>query len=332
MENILPVGYLDGWKLFVELYDISTRATLSKQDVEEIGLNAEKFFLHVEEYYYQYKVENIKVMKYTLHLLLHLKDNILRNGPPAYYSQYWVERFIGGLVSRLNARRSATTVLFRSCLFNESAKIIYDLPFHSSDEEYKEVQAYSGYQLYGKGKKLSWNSSSVPTSIKNALLYYMARKWPYLSSNNCEKLYDRILEVISFPRLKVLNGNQVECIGSCGDTKDLSNIKFRQQAPYYCAAQMNEDMKGCDVFYGRIRYYLRIVFNDENELVMNLLEQSIQFDLVVMDWAVRLTKGNQGQVRSLGTSYGAFSHLSIEDISIVNRQISVVDHFVPSHE
>lgn len=58
----------------------------------------------------------------------------------------------------------------------------------------------------------------------------------------------------------------------------------------------------------------------------------IQFDVVAMEWALRLTKGEGGQVRSSGTSYNAFSHLSIEDVCIINRQISVVDHHVPSSQ
>lgn len=57
------------------------------------------------------------------------KDKIIRNGPAAYYSLFWVERYIVNLVLRLNARRDPVKSLFRACLLMKLQKL--SMMFHS---------------------------------------------------------------------------------------------------------------------------------------------------------------------------------------------------------
>lgn len=102
------------------------------------------------------------------------------------------------------------------------------------------------------------------------------------------------------------------------------------KASCFCAAIMNEDEDGGNVYYGRIRNLLGIVFNPDNQVIEKLPENVIQFDLAIMDRAMRLTKGLQQQIHSSGTGSAAFSNLSVEDVSVINRKIAVVDHIIPS--
>lgn len=330
LENVMDEKYLDGWYLFVQLYDIAVRSRLSLGDVEEIGAKAIQFVQHFEDEYIDMKKERLRLAKNTIHLLLHLKDNIIENGPPTYYSQFWMERYIGRLVFRLNARKNPSLSLFRACLFEESAKIVYDDHFKMKSEAYDKIALYGGWMMDGKGRRIFLQAADRNGIIKRALLNFFQRKWTYLSSIQHNNLLESIIEVIAFPTVKVLRGNGTDAVKSCCEIGDLWKLSFKSKPSYYCAAHMNEDENGADVYYGRVRNLIRVVFDPYSYLVDNLPENTIQFDLVIMDWALRLTKGNQEQVRCLGPSSAAFSGISVEDLSVVNRKIAVVDHAVPS--
>lgn len=330
LEHILPTYYLEGWTLFVEVYDLCCRPKLSLDDIQELDVKAQGFVSHFERAYMQYKVERVPLLKYTIHLLLHLKDSVVQNGPPAYHSQFWTERYIGKISSTLNARRNATMSVFRTSLFHESAKMLYNLPFAIREDGYDDVIAHSGFQFFGRGSKVNHVTMDKKKVFKRLVLSYFRRKWPIVSDGMAKELYNNILEIISFPRVKCIRGSTTDCIGSCGSNNDFSATYTKERADYYCAVHMNEQNDEADVYYGRVRHYLRVVLNPDCSIVREELGNDIQVDVMLIDWALRLTKAKNGQVQCNGKASGCFNHLSVEDVSILRRKIAVVDHVLPT--
>ena len=120
---VLPGEYIVRWMCFVNLHDLFCRKKLSLSEVDEIGSLATRFVAFIEDVFCQYNPERVHVCKYVFHLLLHLKDNFLENGPLAGCSQYWVERYIGYIVGRLKFKQLTGTSIYKQSISTEAAKI-----------------------------------------------------------------------------------------------------------------------------------------------------------------------------------------------------------------
>lgn len=197
-ENMLPLLYLKGWETFVQPHELVCRKSLTRIEVDEIGDLSVKFVKFVEDNIFRYEVERISVCKYVFHLLLHLKENVLENGPLSLCSQYWVERYIGSLVSRLNAKRVPATSLSNAALFNESTKMVYGTFFDTSDCDTDSVIPINGYKLLGKGKKVHLRSMDRRGIVRSSLKYYFARKYPGINAESCANLLECINKVSCF--------------------------------------------------------------------------------------------------------------------------------------
>lgn len=87
-----------------------------------------------------------------MHLILHLEERMQDFGPPLLFSQYWIERYIGWIFGRLNARKLAAESLFRSAQASEAHKVSFRVPFVTENrKEYEEVVRENGFMMRGKG-------------------------------------------------------------------------------------------------------------------------------------------------------------------------------------
>ncbi|PXF49252.1 hypothetical protein BWQ96_01041 [Gracilariopsis chorda] len=83
----------------------------------------------MEQGHYRYSPQRVSICKYTLHQLLHLAENVETLGPPLEYSQWWMERYVGWVKHRLNARNLAAESLTENARLLESYKLFFKKGF-----------------------------------------------------------------------------------------------------------------------------------------------------------------------------------------------------------
>ncbi|PXF41316.1 hypothetical protein BWQ96_08963 [Gracilariopsis chorda] len=146
--------------------------------------NAVAFVHHMEQDYYRYSPRRLGICKYTLHQLLHVADNVEAVDPPLKYSQWWMERYVGSVKHRLNARNLAAESLTENAKLLQSYKLFFKEGFaeghttssgNDSDVEETELTEEAVSLLYYVG---AW-SVNGPTlrrlNLKNLLADYVTR-------------------------------------------------------------------------------------------------------------------------------------------------------------
>lgn len=330
LDGYLPQTYLSGWALFVELVDLCWRPVLTEEDISEVGRLARDFYRHYEEHYYKYDVARMNMCKYVFHLILHLEEGIRESGPPVGYSQYWTERYIGWIVGRLRAKNLASASLFKSALFGESYKMYYSEPFASNVAAYEEVVEEGGFQMQGKGYRrwLSYENSADVQFLARLKSYFL-RKYDGMTGKEAQAILDGVDNCVVQPRVRFLCGSDTQTASSYYCLRDWngSDGSSRIRASWHVACEM--EVGGMlAVYYGRV---LKLV---EFEVDLNFSKRwphwQTKYQIALLEWASGLEVGEQRQVHKNCESEHAFSAVTVEDICIVQRLISVVDHFVPT--
>ena len=147
--------------------------------------------------------------KYVFHLLLHLEDTIRECGPPVGFSQYGMERFIGWILGRLNARKLAAASLFKNALLGEAYKSYFQLPFTKDVREFYEVYAAGGFEVRGKGYT-RWLSYECRADCRflGWIRIYLLRKYDGMSVLEADEILDGLDCCTFYPRLRFNVGSE----------------------------------------------------------------------------------------------------------------------------
>ena len=198
LDGYLPKLYVSGWALFVELVDLCWRPELTEHDIKEVGRLSRAFYPHYERDYFGYQRDRIGLCKYVFHLLLHLEEDIRENGPPVGYSQYWMERYIGWILGRLNARRLAAASLFKNAVVIEAVKAKFKMPFNERVAEFQDVQGGGGFRMMGAAHNHRLDASIASDQrLFTILRGYLTRK--YEGMTNAEAENTAIGDAFPFP-------------------------------------------------------------------------------------------------------------------------------------
>ena len=215
LDGYLSEPYLSGWRSFVELVDICWRPVLTQQDITDVGRLAREFYENYEEHYYKYDEDRMNLCKYVFHLLLHLEEGIRECGTPVGYSQYWIERYIGWIVGRLQARNRAADSLFRGALFGEAYKMYFNVPFSSDVVDYEDFEGDEGFQMHGRGYMhcLCYDSESDMRFLGRLKKYFM-RKYDGLTAAEADNILDGVDSCVVKPRLRFHSGSGTQTASS----------------------------------------------------------------------------------------------------------------------
>ena len=115
---------------------------------------AVKFVEHYERYYFKFQPDRVRICRSTIHCLLHLVECLKRFIPLQNVSQYWMKRFVGWLVERLNARNLAAEAMLNTSIFGEAVNIFFSCMFHQDDEGYEIVEAMGGIDMLGPSPRI----------------------------------------------------------------------------------------------------------------------------------------------------------------------------------
>lgn len=112
----LPSKHLKGWVLFRNVTELLNRTVLTETDLTEIELLSIEFVRYLETEVTFHRPERAQVMRLVVHLLLHVGYSTRNCGPLVNLSQFWLERLIGPLTERLQAKSKPATSMTRSAL------------------------------------------------------------------------------------------------------------------------------------------------------------------------------------------------------------------------
>lgn len=324
LDGHMSEDLLSSWKNFVEIVDICWRPQLTDVDIERLRMLCITFYTQFEKDYYMGDPSRVNMCKYTFHLLLHLADGVVECGPPINYSQYWMERYIGWVKGRMNAWRLASSSLFNDCKFVEAYKHL----FSNENGSENSHTGPDGHHLCGQRcSYLVGTDSDLDDLLSSGLKNYLMRKYEGLTSEEAFEILEGEVQVTFRSCVSFCCRETVQKASARFKPGTLREISSRMRQNWHVACEMDSDGV-TEVYYGRILMLF------EYELDLDLSQRwdhwQKKYEVGLLDWISGLKVNHQEQVFKRGRATDAFSSKTIEDVSIVTRLISVVDHLVPS--
>ncbi|PXF42507.1 hypothetical protein BWQ96_07769 [Gracilariopsis chorda] len=320
--------------MLFELVDICWRPTLKKRDVERLRHLALGFYRHFEQQYFREDPERIQLCNYTLHLLLHLAEGAFESEPPVGYSQYWMERYIGWILGRMNARNLAAASLMNDAKFIEAYKSFFRVPVEKDGiQMIRDLKERGRYELRGP-KQTYWVASNedMDELLSSCLRGYFMRTYDGLTSSKVIDILDVIDHVQFRPRLRFICGSAVQDTMARIRPGIIDLVERRSRVSCHIAAEM-EDGSRVEVYFGRVKMLFEVEVNiEDTECSTEWNYWQRKYEVALIKWATGLQVGEKMQVYKNCSSTDAFRSKTVEDLSIVSKLISVVDHIVPSQQ
>ena len=324
-DGYLPQRYLDGLDMFVQIADISFRPELTETDISDLSMASTEFIKHFEKFYMRFDPSRLKFSTYVMHLLLHLAEAIQENGPLVNCSQYWVERYIGWIVDRLNAKRLPASSLRNNVILLESDKILFASTPTVIDED-DTTCVSDGFKLLGTAKRVLLHLEDDENFLRSLLSNYLMRKYDGMDLREAKNIVKEINEYVSWPKVRFRSDGSDRI-----DTASVASFKNRVRPSNFVAVVMDRTDTSADVYYGTLMrlFEFEICITDV-QLASKFEECSGLHRVAMIGWAKRMVKGKQYQVYGRGPRESIFSSPTIEDVSVISRLIGVVEHSVPS--
>lgn len=326
LNGVLPLAYLVGVDLLSELADLSFRSAVKRSEIDLMWSISRKYVEHYEQKYYMFSPDRTNLCKSVIHILLHLVDSMKNYGPLIGVSQYWKEGFIGWINQRSNARNNIATSMFRFCLYSESVKAFYQLPFNLNEDEHVPITSPGGFVCLGPSRQLVVeNLHDRGRHLQQLFTNYFIRKFGSDEAGHGVQLHEAkkmsqsisIVRKHSRVRFMSLNGVQTAHIHS-------RSTPARRDSQYL-AVEMELTLDNeVDVYYGRLLDVMEFEINWFPEITNERIGK--QYTVGMFDWAVDVEVERQSQVFVAGSVHDAFKQKSVEDLDVIKRLIGVVEH------
>ena len=312
-DGHLPNECLDGLSIFSELAHLCFQYTLTQRQVEQVESLSTTFISHFENFYVKRERDRIHYFRYTIHLLLHLSLSIRQCGPLMCSSQYWVEKYIGWIMERTNARNNAAQSMTGLAIYGESFKNYTSVQVEKFWKEAKKWNIYKLYQPHSEDE-VPFHPSS--RRFIDMLANFIVRKHNEISIVEAKDLAKAVRDIQCWKRIRLPGDGQIANIfDACSDTRPSC----------YVAVEMDANDTSSDIYYGKILQMHTIYFGRSTSYELS----SDHYDVVLLSWASGIMTGNQKQLFKEGDIGGAFTSPTMEDASTLRRLIGVVSHKVP---
>lgn len=153
LHDVIPQDALDGWWLFVQICELTSRWELSENDVERIGRLARRFFEHYSTKYYKMDPSRLKLCRYVYHLLLHIEQSIRDCGPVSLVAQWTMENYVGDCNQRCTANNPFAESVAANVRF-QSAVRLYSLQQGLPIRHLDAVESKKSLRIYMR--KATW--------------------------------------------------------------------------------------------------------------------------------------------------------------------------------
>lgn len=325
LDGHLSEPFLTGWRYFVELFELCSQPSLNSNDLERVSSLSISFVKHYEKDYFEFRRDRLHLCKSVIHYLLHLRDSIVECGSLPAASQYPIERYIGWIQNRLNARVLAAESLLRNALFGEAFRIFYKEPFFNKNTEYDDLVCNGGYKTLGRSSLHNLSGVDLEDKrLRKQIQNYLVRKNPGLSASSAKELASSVGECYFWDRFRFVCGCDTQTVRISGTSEHCTSLNRRSS--HYVACEMDEGQGKADVYYGRVKKIVGFSL----DMGPGISSMRKDYVVVVIEWASGISIGKHGQAyKDCGLDH-AFSSTTVEDASVINRLIGIAEHAYPT--
>lgn len=224
LHDVLPDDILKGWWMFCQIYDISMRPRLTAGDMGRLSSLCFAFFNHFSSRYYKRLDSRLHLMRYTIHLLLHIPISTTLCGPLVCLSQFSTERFIGLVKESINAKYLFAESAVQRWIFQQavylcerngwnidtaSLRTDSNVNFTDTRSKYSNLGSCEGFSLKGPCHVLHIGdvTSVLYFPLRTRLIrFYMSEL--YISQNVAEGLVAATKKVLIWDRLIIRRPNE----------------------------------------------------------------------------------------------------------------------------
>ena len=330
-DGYLRKECLDGLHMFVSLVDICFRSCVTRSQSLEVKRLSVKFIEHFESYYVKHDLSRINFCKYVIHLLLHLSESIRQYGPLISASQYWVEKYIGWILGRSNAKTLPAKSMLQSAWFGDAKRLFFRERFHKLPSSPQEVVDAGGYMFLGPRRKVRLREIDSEVKLVELIGSYFVRKHAHEGLHpNLARLIARKVETVTlWSRLKFICGSDIQIASSAKPVDVTLHRQELTRPSFYVSVEMDANESTIDVYYGKVLRMMEFNVDVDGGNVSETTVCNGRYELGVIQWVDGLSLGAQGQVFKRGQRCSAFGRTTIEDVTIIHRLIGVVEHAVP---
>ena len=333
LEGRLPEPYFSNWCIFVKLCVLCHQKVLQRSSIQLIEDSALEFFRQYESIYARHDMNRIFLMRYTVHLLLHLFESAQDCGPLPGCSQFPMERFIGTLCPMIKSNSKPVENLTKHLVLLERLKIakwkgVYDSTQDEVIKQRRYIATNRRLQMDSEDKprpELGYYAFLSPTrkgiltlkEIKLLKNYYM--KAELFDANHPEGAFyseNRVNEVTFWDRLELLD---------YGEKLDEAFIVSSR----YCSSSRREGSRSrnfvaADFLEGKSSFPKR--YYGSVEKLFSHEWRGIQSMLAIISWGEQVISSGKGAIFLKGEVKIAFSkETTIESVEVIRRGIGVFE-------
>ena len=331
LHNVLPEHIVDGWSLFVRVCDIAMRPKLSESELVELESCCLSFYKHFADVYYGGRQEKLHLMRFTMHLLLHIPLSMSSCGPLVCLSLYTIERYIGLIKGETKEKyRYAASVgkrwVFQQSLLMCELRSGLHLPLYEDDDENLKDQRsiandcgrYEGFYLRGPRKTTSVSRVSDQYGIDfGGRLARFYEEDLQISRNAARLVVQKHSELTEWDRLFVMASDE-------WTVRRYSAFKnnAERRSDSFIAAEFGSQDGQIDVYYGRLSCFF------EHRYRSPLTQRLDSRILVMAAWISReftVCRQQQLYVRGRSASPQMFSVNTVEDVGCIARYVAAIE-------
>ena len=305
LEERLPMVYLKGWKLYVEICSTVSRSVLHRQQVETLNRRVMHFYKHYEEKYFRCDLQRLPLMKYVFHSLLHLPECMESWGPLCNVDQFKAERFMGYLRTQLHSKFRPVRNLMRNLVVTESLKLIRNVAEGSSvstHESFKTIGFTLDRSRYPQYESYELLSPSGRAELDRNQLQLLRT---FLMKEGCSEDLIRALgrkcSCRVYGRLRIHTGEVKEIIGA------REYLQRRgESARWNCFVRTRFEYDGrASSWYGVVERYSHIKLDEDHSFLVAWIR-----------WAEKTYRSIYGQVYAKKSA--VFGRLSVESVTCLH--------------
>lgn len=332
LHDLIPDSILRGWWWFSQICDLSMRPRLDKSDMESLSSLCVSFFNHFSSTYYRGLDSRLHLMKYTVHLVLHIPSSTLFCGPLVCLSQFSTERYIGIIKGSIHAKNLYAESTIRRWIFQQSVHLCQrkgiaiglvpqtDVTTNDSDKRsrHSNMGSYEAFLLKGPMKE-----TGVRTMEEQVAFPLLSSIIRYYSSNLEISRTEAAYFILENDDISVWDRLSVQRADEWVMRNYRRFTTATERSTSFFAGMFRSGQSGdVDVYYGRVSFFI------EHSFINPVTKESDQRILVAAAWASRgLKVGTQHQVFAGGfmSSSSVFPLCTVEDVECFARNIAVIE-------
>lgn len=331
-HQLLPDAILNGWYYFVQICELSMRPYISNEDLQLLSNLCQSFFAHYSTTYYSGRSDRLHLMKYTIHLMLHIPHSTSFCGPLVCLSQFSTERYIGTVKEGVSAKYRFCESATLRWVFQQAVGMCESMELGAAN-----INRGSGRNNILPDRRSERNKTALEGFfLKGPCHVYTTKEldgvYGYSVTRRLERYYSSALDISRSDAKDLVGLHDVVTVWDrlIAERQDewvarryrkFSNDRERSSSFFAGEFETNVDNM-IDVYFGRVDFFLEHSFLNP---VTNTRETRI---LVAASWVSKgIRKGNQEQLFAKGkrSSNSVFCTATVEDVRCMRRNIAAIE-------